>query len=196
MFGVRTVFIIAFILLLVWVIFSPILRLKKPPSVFWIAVTLIPLSILGFTEYKWLSYQAEGTKLVQKISEKPASYLECQRLTSALVDAQLSKAGMVYWDNMDRAIVKYEGCKLWAEFLDSDKRNLTDKQLWAVGTVIHEAYHVKGEMNEATTQCLTIKNFSNVLKNYNVPENLIAGYQERYLEASKRMPAEYLNGVC
>lgn len=196
MFGVRTVFIIAFILLLIWVIVSPIIRLKKSPSLFWIVVTLIPLTVLSFTEYKWLNYQAEGTELVQKVSEKPASYLECQRLTSALIDAQLSKAGMVYLDNTDKAIVKYDGCKLWAEFLDSDKRNLSDKQLWAVGTIIHEAYHVKGEMNEATTQCLTIKKFSNVLQDYGVPENLIPGYQKRYFEASQRMPAEYLSGVC
>lgn len=196
MVGARTFVIVALVVLLVLVIWWPIAKLNQKPSTFWIIVLLIPLCVTGWMEYKWLTIQQEATLLTQEVSGKDDATVNCQRLSESFFDAQVSKLGYVYWDDSSTSHVKYAQCKLWEEFLDSDKTQLSDEQIFAVGTIIHEAYHVKGVTNEAATQCYAVKKFPEVLKKYHTPASLIAQYHTRLQELSQRMPSEYLNGTC
>lgn len=194
--GVRPFFIFALFLLLAWVIFWPLIKSNQKPSVFWVAVVILSMAGVGFGEFKWVSVQNEATSLTKQVSGNPEGHVVCQRFTTAFMDAQVSTLGFVAYSEGNKSNVKYAQCKKWGEFLEANKKQLTDEHLLAVGVVIHEAYHVGGEFNEAVTQCLTMKKMPEVLKQYGVSDDYATIYADKYREMSQRMPPEYLNGTC
>lgn len=192
----RIIILAILILILLWVIISPIVRLRTSPS--WFLVTILAGIILvtaGF-EVKWQYTESQATQVVQKISEREEGVAKCQRLSEAFTDAQVSVIGWVAYAEDNKALIKYSQCQELSSFLLTDKTQATDEQLQAIGVVFHESYHVKGEFNEATTQCLTVKHYAENLKMLNVPTNYRESYAARYAENSLNMPPEYLNGVC
>lgn len=168
----------------------------KPSIVLVVLVSLIFVVTAGF-EAKWMYTQYQATKLVYEVSgNRSDASAECQRFTQAFLDAQISTLGFVAFSEDNKALIKYTQCQHWGDFVLSDKKNSTIEELVSVGVIIHEGYHVGGEFNEATTQCLTEKNYSYWLTSLGVPEDKVPEYTNKYLETTKNMPAEYLNGVC
>lgn len=192
----RIIIIVLLIILLLWAILSPIIRLKTHPSAFWVTALTLTIIITGGFEIKWLYAENQASLMVQQISGREESTAECQRLFQAFTDAGVSVLGSVSYDEDHKARIKYYQCDEWSQFIFSDRKNLTPKQLQAIGVVFHESYHVKGEYNEAITQCLTIKHYAENLQELNVPKTEAEEYAKQYAEASKNMPPAYLNGKC
>ena len=194
--GIRTLALLGLLVLLVWAIIWPIWKLKQKPSLFWIVLLSGLIIGVGYFEAKWLIVQSQATQLTQEISKNEKGYAVCQRFTPAFLDAQMSTLGFVAYSEGNKSNIKYAQCKKFGEFLETDKTQLTEEHVLAVGVVIHEAIHVGGEYDEAVTQCLTMKQMPDVLKQYGVSEQNSAIYADKYREMSKRMPPEYLNGTC
>ncbi len=195
-FGVRSFVLLSLIIYLAWLYIWP-KRSGEEPNMSWIKFTLVPTVLIGFFEITFLWQQHVATELTKEISGNPNAWVQCQRFTPALFADALTAGYYAPAQNSDRSVVQYIYCKEWSNFYYSDKNSIEDMQiLWSVGTVIHEAIHVSGELNEAVTQCLTHKAFPQVLRNFGVSEDKITEYATRYHRGAQRMPAAYLNGVC
>lgn len=164
----------------------------------WVKVIMIPTLLIAAFEAKFLWQQSVGTELTHEISANYSSYMECQRFVPALLTDSLRAGYYAPSEDKNRSVIQYTYCNKWSEFYYTfDKENITDiRILWAVGTVIHEAIHVSGELNEAVTQCLTFKAYPNILRKFAISEKKIKEYTAIYMESSEKMPREYKGGKC
>lgn len=170
---------------------------RKRSSLFFPAAGVILLLVLGGFEIRWLWAENQGTAVIKTVSGNSEGVLECQRFSDALVDANLAHKGMVFYDQPNVAIIKYSTCQDLFGWFYGDKRKATPEEILAVGVLIHEAYHVGGEFNESTTECLVMKNYvqyaTSLGANQIEAERMVAFYTT---EIHPRMPAVYKGGTC
>ena len=199
-FGVRSVFLAVLMLYSALEIRKEKIKTNQDgekPDFLWLGIILFPTLLLGYFEVSFLWKQQAATALTQEISGNPNAWAECQRFTPALFADSLKAGFYSPSQDKDKSVIQYIYCEEWGNFYFSDKDSLTDIQtLWSVGTVIHEAIHVSGELDEAVTQCLTNRAFPNVLKEYGVSKKKLQEYTERYIQESRRMPLNYQRGEC
>lgn len=193
----RIIFIIILIVLLVWAIVDPILRLKEKPSGFWLVVLSLLIVFNAGMEVRWLIHQNEATEIVKKISGKEESVAQCQRWSEAFFDAKVSILGFVEWDKRNIAQIKYNTCQDFMGFMESDKRNATEEQIRSVAVISHEAWHVKGINDEGQTECNSQKDLASVFLSLGVSSQKAKEYTIQYAETSKNfLPDHYLNATC
>lgn len=193
----RVILIILLVVLALWTILSPVIRYHEKPTWVMAIIIMIPTLILTGFEIRWQFHQNQATEIVQSVSERSEGSAKCQRLSGALTDTALSVKGMVYYANDSVAHLKYETCQNFMSWMESDKQNPTEKEVMAVGVLVHEAIHVSGEKNEALTECKANKKLVQVAEDLGATtvqaEELYSLYMEKI---SPRMPSQYQNGIC
>ena len=82
--------------------------------------------------------------------------VHCQTTTGAFVDAG-AELGFVRYDEAGvpepSTLIKRDPCRALGAYLGSDKATPTEEQVVAVHVLTHEAMHMRGETNEAVTEC-------------------------------------------
>lgn len=202
----RIFIIVLLVILLIWSILDPPLRLKEKPSTFWIVFLTLLIIPLSFFEIKWLNTEQKLNSITQEIltnesypaaegyEEIPAG-THCQRQSEAFFDAKASRLGEAYI-NGEQSFLTYKVCKDFTRFLETPYGQHTADDIYSVGVAIHEAFHLKGYSSEGETECLTRKNFVKILDFLNVPEQYFENYYEKYMETSKRLPSQYQDAKC
>ena len=119
--------------------------------VLWLALT----GVAGWFEIRHHHVQATATTVVREISGNPDAQVACVRLAADVLDVSFT-AGRVGWDRPDVAVLRYRTCAhLWS-YLLSPKHQPSLDQVTAVHVLTHEAVHVRGERNEAVTECVAM----------------------------------------
>lgn len=202
----RIFIIILLIALLLWAIIDPPLRLKEKPSIFWITLLTLLIIPLTFFEAKWINSESKLNSITQEVlkddkySADPAyeeknAGTHCQRQSEAFFDARASRLGEAYI-NGDQSFLTFKVCKDFNKFLETPYGQHTTEEIYSIGVASHEAFHLKGHGSESVTECLTRKHFTDILEFLKVPKQYFQDYYEKYMETSKRLPAQYQNGEC
>lgn len=192
----RIFFILLLILAICYILFRSWKDSEKPNIIILVLVT-VPLLFLSWGEFKWQSNEALGTEIVLKVSENPEGSLKCQRFSEALLDASVATLGFVYFDEPNVATVKYNTCQDLFGWFDSSRQQASLTEIQAVGVLIHEAVHVSGEFNEATTECLAMKTMPAIWESLGVDADKAVEWTSIYKEQIHvRLPSQYLNGTC
>lgn len=157
---------------------------------------MVLLLFNGGMELRWQWLQNEATQIVKTVSANPEGFAHCQRFSETFMDQQPGSIGWVSLGETDKAVIKYNQCQDWWNVLISNKQNLTDRELLAVGVIIHEAHHVGGEYDEAVTQCKTIRDLGKILEHIGTPKTVVPKYVDQYVKLSSTMHSKYLGGVC
>jgi hypothetical protein len=144
--------------LVYYMLYLPLKTKTKPNGLmlFLILIISIPTAIM---EYRWSIPEQEASIVVAEISGNPDGYLKCQRISATFFDAT-QNLGEVKFDKSNEAYLKYSGCVALFQYMRSDKSNPTPKQISAVHVLSHEAGHVGGDYNEASTECVAMQNDS------------------------------------
>lgn len=122
------------------------------PNKLMLWVLIVPIIPLGISEALWQVTEHKGTQIIKEVSGKPEAHLSCQRLAASWIDTTPGYEGYVAHDNPDTAIVKTRSCwKLQSYFLLPSRPSLEESL--AFNTLLHEAFHVAGEWDEAQTEC-------------------------------------------
>ena len=121
-----------------------------------LAVVLALLLPALWTEIRWLRVQAAATTAVQQLTGNPAARVQCQRALATFLWAG-ADLGRVEWDEPDRAWLTLETCQHLGSWYRSDHSAPTLDEAIAVHVLTHEAMHVAGERNEATTECRALQ---------------------------------------
>lgn len=115
------------------------------------------LGLFGIPEIQWLSSEHQVSIAVATISGNPKGKLVCQRFSESLLDSHTEVAGYVDWDHPDVAVLKWEQCEQLFKWMNSDKTNSTEAEIFAVHILSHETIHVAGNRDEAQTECMAVK---------------------------------------
>jgi hypothetical protein len=122
-----------------------------------VAVVLALLVPALWTEMRWLRVQSAATTSVQQLTGRPTARVQCQRALDTFVWAG-ADLGRVEWDEPDRAWLTLETCQHLGSWYRSDHEEPTLDEAIAVHVLTHEAMHVAGGRNEATTECRALQN--------------------------------------
>jgi hypothetical protein len=145
-------------------------------------------------KHQWV--QARATALVAHVSGARGADADCQRFTPELVDLSVT-SGFVFSDSQNVAHLRRTVCNDLFTWLLSSKGAPTDSQVRAVHITVHEAMHVRGELNEARAECFAMQLDADAawfLGATRAQATVLA--QRYYRDVYPRMPEEYVSGEC
>jgi hypothetical protein len=161
-----------------------------------LAVVLALLVPALWTEIRWLRVQSAATTAVQQLTGNPAARVQCQRALATFLWAG-ADLGRVEWDEPDRAWLTLETCQHLGSWYRSDHEAPTRDEAIAVHVLTHEAMHVAGGRDEATTECRALQRDARTVV-------LLGGTAEQGSALATRiatevyptMPDEYRSSEC
>jgi hypothetical protein len=161
-----------------------------------LAVVLALLVPALWTEIRWLRVQAAATAAVQQLAGNPVARVHCQRALATFLWAG-ADLGRVEWAEPDRAWLTLETCQHLGSWYRSDHDEPTLDEAVAVHVLTHEAMHVAGSRNEATTECRALQRDARTVV-------LLGGTAEQGRSLAERiadevyptMPDEYRTSQC
>lgn len=159
----------------------------------WLMVPIISMILIptAFTEYQWQVMEKQGSRIVQTLSKKEESNLSCQRFFNTLWDTKVSVQGYVDYSKPDTATLKWKQCKTLQTYL-SDPSAPTDEQTIAFQVLLHESMHVRGEQNEAATECAALQAHQDAAKKLGSPESSVLINLRHYMRVVyPNMPPQY-----
>ena len=173
-------------------------------SVPWIgiAVVLVPLVGLGYTERQWQSAEQVFSKAAVALAPQ-ADGIHCQRLGETFTYAG-AELGHVWFDASGdpdgTAFIAYDVCQDLTEYWQSSvqhKATPTIDELVAVHVLSHEAMHLKGVLPEALAECEAMQHNAWLAEALGArPEDAQALAERYWLAIYPRMPAEYRTDRC
>jgi len=124
----------------------------------------------------------------------------CQRLGATLIDVG-SELGYVEFDAQGRpgdiAHLQYEACENLRDWLRSPKIDPTRDQVIAVHVLAHEAWHLRGELNEAITECSSLQRTAAVAQSLGATPDRAQRLAEAYWQdVYPFMPPQYRSADC
>lgn len=127
-------------------------------SVILILMLLVPV---GFTELRWQVLQAKGTEVVKEVSQIRTAHLYCQRASEAFFDSHPARFGEVNYDKPEEAWVATGSCQAVFDYmLSPNKSNPPLNQIIGIHVLVHEAGHIGGNKDEASTECSAMQKFT------------------------------------
>jgi hypothetical protein len=172
-------------------------------------------SVAGLFLFNHRRAEAAESRLAVVASElagRPVR-VHCQGFVGAALDVS-AEAGSVEFDAggrpSDTAELKHGVCTSLAHFTRDLGRSAYTcvlrgtrcphdvmRSVWAVHTLAHESFHLRGERDEAVTECLALQTTSGVAMRLGATPaeaRAIADYVDRHL--APNLPAEYLSPAC
>jgi hypothetical protein len=112
--------------------------------------------------------------------------VHCNTLFDTMVDPDMLAAGHAS-PVTGKIVLQKPWCGVLMDYLRHPQR-ASDKELWSLGMFTHESMHVRGEMNEARTECQAVQRNYRSAKLLGVPDEIARtnaldyynnGYQQR-----------------
>ena len=152
--GARTLLVLGLLVWLGWLGFRAYVFGTRPIAS--VAIVLALLVPALWTEVRWLRVQSAATTAVQQLTGNPVARVQCQRALDTFLWAG-ADLGRVEWAQPDRAWLTLETCQHLGSWYRSDHSAPTSDEEIAVHVLTHEAMHVAGDRNEATTECRALQ---------------------------------------
>ena len=192
--GARTYLVLGLVVWLAWLALRAYVFGTRPyVSVAVLVALLLPTL---WTEVRWLRVQAAATTAVQQLTGDPDARVQCQRAVGTMLWAG-ADLGRVEWDEPDRAWLTWETCQHLGSWYRSDRTDPTLDEAVAVHVLTHEAMHVKGARDEATTECRALQHDERAVVLLGGSSEQGGTLAERIAtEVYPRMPEEYRSSEC
>jgi hypothetical protein len=152
--GARTFLLLGLVAWLAWLGARAYVFRTRP--VVTLAIVLALLVPALWTEVRWLRVQAAATTAVQQLAGTPSARVHCQRALATFLWAG-ADLGRVEWAEPDRAWLTLETCQHLGSWYRSDRTDPSLDEVVAVHALTHEAMHVAGDRDEATTECRALQ---------------------------------------
>jgi hypothetical protein len=157
--GLRTIVVVLLAASVGWLLVRGILRRRVP----WIgiAIVLVPLVALFWTERQWVTAEKKFTAVALSI-EPVAAGVHCQRLGETFV-AVGSELGHVAFEEgipSGPAMISYQTCQDLAQYWRAsarEKETPTLDEVVAVHVLTHESVHLTGSLTESVTECRAVQ---------------------------------------
>ncbi len=129
-----------------------------------ISIALVGILVIGLGYLEWDFRSSESLLSNATRAISPTSRgVTCQSFggTWTYAGAELGHVNFDQNGTVDStAFISYDTCNYLMAYMRSDRNNPTREQIIAVHVVSHEANHLRGEFNEATTDCRAMQNDS------------------------------------
>ncbi len=135
----------------------------------YVAILLIIAAALAYQPISLWRFEQFLTKKAKILSESNKADVHCNTLFDTIFDTTDGfAAGHANFDT-GQIVLGYSWCKKLRSHLNNPKRATRD-DLFSVALFAHEAMHVRGERNEAATECQAIQRYYRAGKLLGLPD--------------------------
>jgi hypothetical protein len=150
--------------------------------------------------HKWHFERFLSAKATE-IADNRRAQVHCSTMVDTIFDPQVLAAGHAD-PRTGKIVIQPPGCSTLSSYLNHPER-ATAHELWSLGLFTHESMHVRGELNEARTECEAVQRNYRAAKLLGVPDriakqNALDYYQIIYQRRSRLGPlqAQYYSSEC
>src|ERR1700730_10158584 len=136
-----------------------------------------------------------------ELADNHRAKVHCNTVWDTMLDAEMLAAGHANPDTGEIGL-QHPWCSTLRSYLNHPGR-ASEEELWSLAMFTHESMHVRGERNEARTECEAVQRNYRAAKLLGVPDgtarrNAFDYYNLIYLERGKWgiMQAEYYSVEC
>ncbi|STX28513.1 Uncharacterised protein [Legionella beliardensis] len=134
--------------------------------------------------HRWY-FQRFLTDIARQLSQNPTAIVHCNTLFDTLFDEDVGVGGHADI-NKGFIVIQYPRCKLLADYIRHPEQ-ATREELISLNILTHESMHVRGEYDEAKTECQAVQRNFLTAKLLGVPaliakENALNYYVHIYLK--------------
>ncbi len=166
-------------------------------------VLVLGLFALAFAYLPFRAWQFERflTKQARVLSESPKATVHCNTVVDAFFDPHSLAAGHANFET-GKIVFQYSWCEQLRGHLKHPEKP-TEPDLFSVQIFAHEAMHIRGERNEAKTECQALQRYSRAAQLLGVPtstanKNAATYYRDHYLRRGQGGPMQqdYFSPEC
>jgi hypothetical protein len=170
-------------------------------SIPYVLTTAAIAAALAYTPIRHWQFEQFLTAKAKLLSESDKAFVHCNTFVDSVLDTNVFAAGHAN-PQTGRMVFQHPWCDDLMEHLKRpDKATL--KGIHSVHLFAHEAMHIRGEMNEAKTDCQAVQRYERAAILLGVPEHLakthgMANYNGTYKQrgAIGGMAGQYYSDEC
>ncbi len=158
-------------------------------------VACLALAVLcAWPPIKHWQFQKTLTDITHELADFKHANVDCQSAIASIFDSSsISTIGYAYPDTGEVTIKTY-WCKRIKSYL-KDPENANQRERYSIMLLVHEAMHIRGELNESKTECQAIQRHVRAAKMLGVPHEIAVKHAKLYfLEEFRRHP--YYSPEC
>ncbi len=172
-----------------------------PISKSYLALVLLLAALFGWPTIRTWSFQRFLTSRATALAEPHRAKVHCNTIFDTMVDSEMLASGHANIETGEIAL-QHPWCGTLMSYLRHPARASHD-ELFALDMFTHESMHVRGERNEAVTECQAIQRNYRAAKLLGVPDRIAkqnaldyynVNYQERRIIGG--MQAAYYSAEC
>jgi hypothetical protein len=145
---------------------------RPNPSIAW-GYVLSTVSIAGafaYTPVRYWKFEQYLTGKAQLLSESTKAFVHCNTFVDSVFDSNVFAAGHANPET-GRIVFQHPWCGELMDYLDKPEK-ASMKGIHSLHLFTHEAMHIRGELNEAKTDCQAVQRYVRAATLLGVPEAL------------------------
>ena len=173
----------------------------RPVSKSYVAIMLILAALLAWPPLHRWHFEHFLSAKATVLADNHAARVHCSTVFDSIFDPEMLAGGHAD-PRTGKIVIQPPGCTTLSSYLHHPGR-ASESELWSLGLFTHESMHVRGELNEALTECEAVQRNYRAAKLLGVPdriakENALAYYKIIYRRRSTRgyMQAQYYSSEC
>ena len=173
----------------------------RPVSKSYVAIMLILAALLAWPPLHRWHFEHFLSAKATELADNHGARVHCSTVFDAIFDPEMLAGGHAD-PRTGKIVIQPPGCTTLSSYLHHPGR-ASESELWSLGLFTHESMHVRGELNEALTECEAVQRNYRAAKLLGVPdriakENALAYYKIIYRRRSTRgyMQAQYYSSEC
>jgi hypothetical protein len=170
-------------------------------SIVYVLILAVFAAAFAYLPYRAWQFERFLTKQARILSESPKATVHCNTVVDAFFDPNSMAAGHANFET-GKIVFQYSWCEQLRGHLRSPEKP-TEQELFSVQIFAHEAMHIRGERNEAKTECQALQRYSRAAQMLGVPariakKNATAYFRQYYLHRSEGGPMQqsYFSADC
>ncbi len=162
-----------FAFLFIYDVFKSEKKLSKYDSFDWGYLCVVAgLAVLcGSPAYKIWQLEKDLSAYAAGFADRPNATVSCTSVFDSIFDPyDMTRAGSAFIET-GKIVFHHGWCQRFMDYMD-DPRNTTDDEIFAMHVFTHEVMHIRGEYNEARTDCQAIQRNHTLARAMGVSEYL------------------------
>lgn len=176
--------------------------LPNPESSIAYGVVLALVSLaLAYTPIRYWLFERSLTQKARVLSENTIAHVHYNTIADTFFDRNVFAVGHAQFET-GRIVLQYPWCARLMEHIRRPERP-TDEQLFAMQIFAHEAMHIRGERDEAKTECQALQRFARASALFGIPDDVGKAnglnYYNNYFQSRAQhgeMSSQYYSAEC
>jgi len=124
-------------------------------------------------------FERKITRVTHELADFKPANVTCQSPVASIFDTTSLRAIGYAYPATGEVVIRTYWCKRIKSYLRNPEK-ADRREQYSLVLLVHEAMHIRGEMNEQKTECQAIQRHVRVAKRLGVPENIAIKHAKAY----------------